>query len=250
MAPNTTIAAYAAYERAITRLKTACTSLERQIPPPENADGTEATDTPPIRPRESNVEVTACQACATELEEMDPNDRAGHACTHEDQGNQPRTEQAPGSGPDDTTRRKGKNKQPKAGVLREYMGNMDACLEKFTDTVANLCSALTDVAEKERYQDHLIFWVEHCEDTKDRAREVIDLLEAAQITTAQPRPQVSASMFTFGGPSGSGTVVVTTTAPGTCTTVPLTTAAPTYVPSVPMPMSSGNTIVDWFYTCS
>ena len=71
MAPNTTVAAYAAYERAITRLKTACTSLERQIPPPENADGNEAIDTPPIRPRESNVEITACQACATELEEME-----------------------------------------------------------------------------------------------------------------------------------------------------------------------------------
>ena len=219
MAPNTTIAAYAAYERAITRLKTACTSLERQIPPPENADGNEAIDTPPIRPRESNVEITACQACATELEEMDPNDRVGHVCTHDDQSNQPQgAERALGSGSDDTVKRKGKNKQPKAGVLREYMGNMDTCLEKFTDTVANLCSALTDVAEKERYQDHLIVWVEHCEDIKDRAREVIDLLEAAQINTAQSRPQVSTSMFTFGGPSGSGTVVATTTAPVTATT--------------------------------
>ena len=110
MAPNSAATAYAAHERAITRLQTACTSLERQIPPPDNTDGTEEIVTPPLRPRESNADVVSCQACAVELEEVDANARAGHVCTHD----QPR-EQPPAARPgsDDTiARKRGKSKQP------------------------------------------------------------------------------------------------------------------------------------------
>ena len=31
------------------------------------------------------------------------------------------------------------------------------------------------------YQDHLIVWIDHVEEIKDRAREVITVLEAAQV---------------------------------------------------------------------
>ena len=135
MAPSSAATAYAAHERAITRLQTACTSLERQIPPPDNTDGVGEIATPPLRPRESNADIVSCQACAVELEELDANARAGHVCTHD---RPPEQQAAPRPGSEDSvTRKKGKNKQPKAGVLKEYISNLDSCMEKFNDAVAN-----------------------------------------------------------------------------------------------------------------
>ena len=41
-------------------------------------------------------------------------------------------------------------------------------------------TVLSDKQTKEDYQDHLVTWVEHCEYLKERGREVIEVLEAAE----------------------------------------------------------------------
>ena len=173
MAPATVASAKAAHERTLNRLKTACTSLEHQLPP--LPPGEEYTF--PDNVREDRVPAaTECALCTAELDAMDAGERAGHVCTH-DQGVQSRRDDEQSEHGSDlgsgriTAQKVKRNKQPKAGVIREYMGSLNTCLEAFTDAVSNLCTLLRDRGEKEMYQDHLIVWVSHCEDMKDRARE-------------------------------------------------------------------------------
>ena len=80
MAPITIASANLAYDKAITKLKRACTQLEYNIPPRE----TEGPDsvTPPLRPRERSEPITSCAECATELEELEEGAHADHICTH------------------------------------------------------------------------------------------------------------------------------------------------------------------------
>ena len=74
------------------------------------------------------------------------------------------------------------SKQPVLGVVKDYLEKLESCLDRYTDAVSVVCSTFASENERESYQDHLIAWVEHCEDLKDRTREVIVVLEAAQVT--------------------------------------------------------------------
>ena len=71
-------------------------------------------------------------------------------------------------------------KQPNQGVIKDHIARLDTTMDKFSDHVTVLCSTFTDEPDKILYQDYLIVWNEHCEDQKDRAYEVIAIIEAAQ----------------------------------------------------------------------
>ena len=81
MAPLTVATANLAYDKAITKLKRACTELELNIPPSET-EGTEALSIPPLRPRERSEPATPCALCGPERELLEEEARANHVCTH------------------------------------------------------------------------------------------------------------------------------------------------------------------------
>ena len=126
MAPITTASANLAYDKASTKLKRACTQLEYNIPPCD----TEGLDsvTPPLRPRERSDPLTPCAQCATELEELEEGARADHICTHRRQDDDAASNA--GSEGDRHERntlsnRRARQKQPKLGVVKEYMGQLE-----------------------------------------------------------------------------------------------------------------------------
>ena len=188
--PITAASAKLAFEKASNQLLRACNSLERNLPP-SNEDENEQATVPPLAPRrriDSQASQTGCALCVSELFDLDTADRADHRCTHQQPSGEHRRE-------DDVASRTGSDigpprtkaarvKQPAVGVIKEYMVNLDNCLEKYTDAVTVVCSTFTNEAEKILYQDHLIVWNEHCENLKDRARETIFVLEAAQSLAA------------------------------------------------------------------
>ena len=166
MAPISATSAKLAFEKAANQLKRACTSLERQLPPPEDG-GTD--ETPPLVPRQRANSVTGCAACVSDLFDLEPGEREGHICTHQREGSQmqPRDEVVVTASDGTSSRAKvGRVRQPALGVIKEYMSNLENCLERYTDAVTVVCSTLTDRTEQELYQDHLIVWVEHVEALK------------------------------------------------------------------------------------
>ena len=79
------------------------------------------------------------------------------------------------------------------------MAQLNTCLDAYTDAVCVLCSVLGDQRQQEAYQDHLLVWVAHCEHLRDNARDVIEVLEAAQhinttsTTTVQTTADIGSS---------------------------------------------------------
>ena len=154
MAPISAALANLAYDKAVTKLKRACAELERHIPPPESLEE-EAGSVPSLRPRANSI--AACPLCAQELEELEPGVRSSHVCTHGDQRNvqyEDNISTAGSQGEKDLTTKRARNKQPKIGVIKEYMEKLTNCLDVYTDAVCVLCSVMTDAAEQEAYQDH------------------------------------------------------------------------------------------------
>ena len=188
MAPISAAAAKLAYDKSANQLKRACTSLERHLPP--SGDGVEAqVETPSLIPRRRLDSVPpGCALWVSELMDLEPGDREGHQCTHQDQrvrGQDDDAHSTAGSDSVPARARVGRSKQPALGVVKEYLANIEVCLDKFTDAVTVLCSTLNSEAEREMYQDHLIVWIDHVEEIKDRAREVITVLEAAQVVESR-----------------------------------------------------------------
>ena len=72
MAPSL-VNAETAYLTAGYRLQTACSPLERHLPPVEQTDGNDPEDIPSLWPtrRASTAAATPCEQCAVELEELD-----------------------------------------------------------------------------------------------------------------------------------------------------------------------------------
>ena len=135
MAPATVASAKAAHERTLNRLKTACTSLEHQLPPlPPGEEHAFPDDV-----REDRVPAAAeCALCIAELDAMDPGDRAGHVCTHDQVVQGQRDDEQSEHGSDrgsgrNTTQKAKRNKQPKVGVIREYMSSLNTFTEAFND---------------------------------------------------------------------------------------------------------------------
>ena len=119
MPPATVASAKAAHERTLNRLKTACTSLEHQLSPlPPGEEHAFPDDV-----REDRVPAaTECALCIAELDAMDPGDRAGHVCTH-DQGVQGRRDDEHSEHGSDQgsvrnpVQKAKRNKQPKVGAI-------------------------------------------------------------------------------------------------------------------------------------
>ena len=138
MAPLTVASANLAYDRAITKLKRACTELELNIPPCD-AEGAEAAHIPPLRPRERSEAVTPCALCCPEREQLDDEARANHVCTHRGQGTDgvraAGSEGERNDGSSSYSLRKRLPMQPKMGVVKEYFAKLKTCLDAFTDAV-------------------------------------------------------------------------------------------------------------------
>ena len=108
------------------------------------------------------------------------------------------------------------------GAVKEHVSNLDNCLENYTDAVTVLCSPLTEETGNHMYQNHMLVWSEHCKDLKDRAREVISVLETAQQQVLKNTSPVSSSADTnLGTGAISNSNPVNTTVPdvsnSTCT---------------------------------
>ena len=64
-------------------------------------------------------------------------------------------------------------------VLKDYMEKLDSSLDGFSDAVMTLITVIAECEEKNLYRNHLMIWLEHCKDLKDRARYAMDTLEAS-----------------------------------------------------------------------
>ena len=84
MAPNLATAE-ATYSQAVKKLKVACTFLEGQLSPPEPG---EVIDIPTDRPEARANIAQTCGYCEQELEQIEPDQRVDHECTHQEQLNQ------------------------------------------------------------------------------------------------------------------------------------------------------------------
>ena len=203
MAPISAAAAKLAYEKAHNNLKRACNSLERYMPASDQE--TDGQDHPPLEPRRRlESEAVSCSLCVSEIFNLEPDERADHQCTHqEEQGRISREDDlasATGSDLGPPRTKAPRARQPMIGVLREHMDKLDNCLDKYSDAITVFCSTLTNDADRTLYQDHLIVWNEHCEDLKDRAREVIAVLEAPQPAKAVQQQDL---LPAFSGPGTS-----------------------------------------------
>ena len=160
MAPLSIKAAKDTMDIGMTNLKKACQRLERNLPPLPPEDNVPLP--PSDRPRDRASSITACAACLQELEALDVGDRDSHVCTHAGQGDQ-RDEDARSETGQRREREapqvRTRNKQPKLRVVKEYMGNLDSCLDTYTEAVARYCTVLTDEDQKETYEDHMLDWV-------------------------------------------------------------------------------------------
>ena len=185
MPPNTLRTAREAYDKSVTDLKGACFTLERLIPPLPVG---EEVEYPPDKPRERIDSVAACVQCAEELEALEAGERAAHACTH--RGDVAATD-------DDETRERRplhrparQTRQPKLRTLTENFDLLTESLKIFRAAVGNLCSLLNKEEDKEDYEDLMLKWIDYCEDIKDRARDVIEVLEAAQLGSTRVLPEL------------------------------------------------------------
>ena len=63
---------------------TACTQLDKYIPPDDTSKGSRVRAMPPLLPRQRVVSNDAdCALCQVELENMDDEARVDHVCTHD-----------------------------------------------------------------------------------------------------------------------------------------------------------------------
>ena len=171
------------------RLKLAAKRLESQLPPPDQseADDTVLSEVPTFKPRPRQSSIASCALCADELASLAVGDRGGHVCSHQqggpggDEGDDEESVAGSATGPSKQkeTGRGGKKKQPDAGVIKQYMDELDDKLDAFIVTVsAVMVMVEEDLAES--YEEHMMAWSDYCEGLKDRARDVIAVLRAAQ----------------------------------------------------------------------
>ena len=195
-----------AYQNAVYRLRAACTLLERHLTP-----SIDEVPQPSLRPRRV-PEVAECARCAAELQELEPVSRENHVCTHR----QDDEDRAAVTGAEDAHARvppirAPRGKQPNAGVIRQEVLNLDEKFDSFTTAVAVLCSVIEDDVDRDLFEAHLVRWADYIGWMKERATEVIALLEP---TLAAPANNTPAANDT---PSGSSHVNVVRNADGSGT---------------------------------
>ena len=197
MAPSLA-SAEAAYIQAGYRLQTACSLLERHLPPVAQTDG-EDTEGPPILWPTRRVATHACERCAAELAELDAEEQEGHACTHgRDQTGDGRNG-ANGVWQPPARSSRGKGKQPNAGVIQQEINALESKFDAYTVATATVCSLSTEETDRRQYEEDLANWTEYYGIIKDRAMDVISLLN----TPGQAISDHQLTTFSFGGPGTS-----------------------------------------------
>ena len=179
MAPNTYANAENSYRQAYNRLKVACTLLERHLPPPD--DGSELS-TPSLRPRERLDPVVQCALCRAELENLEPEERAGHVCNHQDQVLRQDDETQSAVASDEGRRGSEAQKvkrgvQPNAGVVKQDLTVLEDKFDAYIVALSIFTSLMND-EDGARYENLLLEWTEYCGWLKDRADQTIKVLQA------------------------------------------------------------------------
>ena len=180
-----------AYRNAVARLSTSVMFLERHLPTTDNAEVTEPEGMPPLKPSRPRLEsVPACAQCQAELEELDAGSRDSHVCTHHtDEVDNSANLTTRSDASISKSRGKGqRQRQPNTGVVRQDMNNMNEKFEAFTSALATFCTVMEDEEEIRMFEEHLLVWTEYVGWMRDRAEDLIALIEGAQqpIQTLQP----------------------------------------------------------------
>ena len=186
MAPSYSTADLA-YRNAANALSATCTGLEYYLPD----DPTQMRPTvrlPTSRPRQ--ISISACVPCAEELEAMDPGSREGHRCTHQlTEGTDQDSEQIREKSTADGSRKR----QPNAGVIRQYLGEVKEKFDAFTKALSTLVSVCDDESEGYAFEQHLLTWAEYVADLRARAADVLQLLEAP-VAIVHDEPIIQATL--------------------------------------------------------
>ena len=192
-----------AYQNAVFRLRAACTLLERHLTPSDDE-----VPQPSLRPKRA-TEVAECAQCAAELQEQEAGSRENLVCTHR----QDDEVRAADTGTEDAHARvppirAPRGKQPNAGVIRQEVLNLDEKFDSFTTAIAVLCSLIEDTVDRDLFEAHLVRWADYIGWMKERAAEVIALLEPTQVAPANDTPAANDT------PSGSSHTNVVRNADG------------------------------------
>ena len=188
------------YAQAVGRLRTACILLERHLPSVDPAEVEAPQDPPPLRPSQ-NVIVTACPDCERELADRDSEDEQEHHCTH---GWNPEAEDnSQREAMDTPTVRVPRRGHPNPGVIRMELTNLDTKFEVFAGAISTLIS-VHDMANQRLFERHLTVWTEYYGWMKDRAEDLINLIETANTVASNTLAHVQLSNTTSQAGSQTG----------------------------------------------
>ena len=174
-----------ACQSAVHRLiKTVFFFMECHLPPVEG----ETVSQPGVRPPH-RASVLPCDQCETELNELEPNDRQGHQCTHHvEKGTGSRAESvADEPERSQTVAKSVRQRQPDAGVLRQDIEKVDEKFDAFTVALSVFCSIMEDEAEINMYEQYLVMRADYVGWIKDRAHDAIFMIESVTVN-AQTNP--------------------------------------------------------------
>ena len=141
--------------------------------------------------------MSSCARCAAELEELEPGNREGHRCTHQQDGADTDTEAEQRDG---ATIEASSRRQPNAGVIRQYLMEVREKFELITKALSTLASVCVYPEEAHAFEQHLLVFAEYIADLRARAEDVLQVLDAA----VRPAPLVQVDPGA--GVSNTGTV--------------------------------------------
>ena len=167
------------YSQAVGRLRTACILLERHLPSVDPTEVQVPPGPPNLRPSQRDVVVPPCADCELELEGIEPENRGEHQCSHRPDDIGVPADDEPGT-PVVRAPRRG---HPNPGVVRMEVSNLDAKFDVFAGATSTVIS-LVDTADQRMWERHLLIWTEYYGWMKDRADELLDLIETANTVAA------------------------------------------------------------------
>ena len=135
------------------------------------------------------------------MEELDAEQRAGHACTHnregagDDQRNVGTIWQQSGA-----RSKRTRGSQPNAGVIQQEIKTLDSKFDAYTVALATVSSLSKEDSDRLQYEEDLVNWTDYYGSIKDRALAVVSILTAP----VQNAPADTEEVFTFGVPSHGG----------------------------------------------
>ena len=177
------VAAKAAKEKAVSRVKRAIKELEQYIPPDDpGQDGVVAIAEPPGRAAR-RVSVV-CQQCAAEIRDLEAGDQAGHQCTHQGgDGAGLLVGQAQAGPPKPAPRRGGRWRKAGAGVIRHHIEAVEEQIKGLEDATGEL-AALLDDDDAAKQDEHKDEWIDYFVAVKNKALEEIEWCKKGQQVNA------------------------------------------------------------------